>query len=111
MRPVPTGWKPVPRHAHREGSMSSRAPLGLDDVRRAWEARDPALVRLAVALAEQPDPPPAAPPREGAMTFDRFIAEVRTKAFHKKPAPEQAHIRVEALKAIESPTAEVPLTD
>ena len=45
------------------------------------------------------------------MTFQRFIAEIRSKAFHKKPRPEQAHYRVEQLKALESPTAEVPLSD
>ena len=92
----------------------STTTLRLDDVRRAWEARDPELVRLVGMLAEQPDQSPAeaaAPAREGAMTFDRFIAAVRTKAFHKKPADEQAHYRIETLKALESPAAEVPLPD
>ena len=92
--------------------MAATTQVRLDDVRRAWEARDPDLVRLVGMLAEQPDRDPQAPPvRQGAPTFDRFLAEIRTKAFHKKPADEQAHYRIEQLKALESPTAEVPLSD
>lgn len=86
-------------------------PLRLEDVRRAWAARDPEAVRLIALLAGQGDDPTATPPREGAMTFDRFLATIRSKAFHKKPAAEQAHVRIEGFKALESPTAEVPLPD
>jgi hypothetical protein len=85
--------------------------IRLTDVQRAWEARDPELVRLVCTLAEQRDKPPDPPPRDGAPTFDRFILDIRAKAFHKRPADEQRHFRVEALKALESPGAEVPLPD
>jgi hypothetical protein len=86
-------------------------PLRLDDIRRAWEAKDPALVDLVVRLAEQPDEPPKTPIRQGALTFDRFLREIQSPSFHRKPRAEQAHYRVEQLKALESPTAEVPLPD
>ena len=36
-------------------------PLQLQDIRRAWEARDPDLVRLIEQLAEQPEPKPDTP--------------------------------------------------
>jgi hypothetical protein len=85
--------------------------LHLDDVRRAWEARDPELVRLIEALAEQPDEKPETPLREGALTFDKFLREIQSPAFHRKSRDEQAHYRVETLKALEAPNAEVPLPD
>jgi hypothetical protein len=86
-------------------------PLRLDDLRRAWEARDPEVVGLVVALAIQPDQPPETPIREGAPTFARFLSEIRGWSFRRKPRSEQAHYRIEQLKALESPTAEVPLPD
>jgi hypothetical protein len=85
--------------------------LHLEDIRRAWEARDPDLVRLVEALAQQPDEQPHTPIREGAPTFDKFLTEIRSKAFHRKPRAEQSHYRIEQLKALEAPTAEVPLPD
>jgi hypothetical protein len=42
----------------------------LQDIRCAWEARDPDLVRLIEQLAEQPKPD--TPIREGALTFRKF---------------------------------------
>ena len=51
------------------------ATLTLDDVRRAWDTRDPELPRLIAQLAEQPDPEPDKPVREGAPTFDQFLYE------------------------------------
>ncbi len=86
-------------------------PVRLSDLRLAWEARDPELVPLLDALARQPDEPPAVPVRDGALTFDRFLAEIRSPAFRHKPAPEQAHFRVTRLAALEAPDAEVPLAD
>ena len=85
--------------------------LRLEDVRRAWESSDPELGRLVVQLAVQPDEKPETPPREGAPTFARFLAELHSPAFAKKPPEEQKHFRIEQLKALESPTAEVPLPD
>jgi hypothetical protein len=86
-------------------------PLRLSDLQHAWEARDPELVRLIQALAEQPDQPPQAPIREGAPTFERFLAEVRRWAFRKKTREEQVHYRVTQLAALEAPNAEVPLPE
>ena len=87
------------------------ATLTLDDVRRAWDTRDPELPRLIAQLAEQPDPVPEKPIREGAPTFDQFLYEIRTPQFRKKPKDEQAHVRVERMKVLEAPDAEVPLPD
>ncbi len=89
--------------------MTSR--LRLDDVRRAWESRDPELTRLVVELAGEPDENPTTPPREGAPTFAKFLAELHSQAFARKPADERKHHRIEQMKALESPTAEVPLPD
>ena len=77
--------------------------IRLDDVRRAWEARDPELVGLVEALADQDDEPPKAPIREGAPTFAKLLAEIRSLPFRRKPLEEQAHYRVEQLKALEVP--------
>jgi hypothetical protein len=85
--------------------------LKLDDLRRAWQARDPELVRLIESLAEQPDEPPETPVREGAPTFDRFLADIRSPAFRRLSHEEQAQQRIERLKALEAPDAEVPLPD
>ncbi|WP_315852025.1 BRCT domain-containing protein [Tautonia rosea] len=83
----------------------------IDDVRRAWEARDPILVDLIVALASEPDPEPEAPLREGAPTFDRVLADTQTKAFRKKSLDQQRIERIERFAAVEAPDAEVPLPD
>jgi hypothetical protein len=85
--------------------------LKLDDLRRAWEARDPEIVRLIESLAEQPDEPPETPVREGAPTFDCFLADIRSPAFRRLSHEEQAQQRIERLKALEAPDAEVPLPD
>jgi hypothetical protein len=89
--------------------------LTLDDVRRAFAARDSDLADRIVALADQPDPQPGAPStppvREGAPTLAAFTAEVRSYAFARKKAEERAHYRVEAMKALEAPGAEVPLPE
>jgi hypothetical protein len=89
--------------------MSTR--LRLEDLRQAWEARDPDLVSLIESLATQPDEQPATPVRQGAPTFARFLSEIRTPAFRRKPHEEQAHLRREQLRALEAPDAEVPLND
>src|SRR5206468_2175381 len=85
--------------------------LQLDDIRRAWEARDPELVKYVELLATQPDRQPEQPIREGAMTFARFLREINSYNFRKKTPEEQMHWRVEQLKALEAPDAEVPLSD
>lgn len=87
--------------------------LTLDDVRRALAAQDADLADLVVALAEQPDPQPGsgAPVRDGAPTFAGYIAEVRGYAMARKKPEERAHYRVETMKALEAPGAEVALPD
>ena len=58
--------------------------LDLDDIRRAWEARDPELVQYIALLATQPDKQPATPIREGALTFAKFLREINSYQFRKK---------------------------
>lgn len=87
------------------------AQLGLDDVRRAWDTRDPELVETIRKLTQQVPPEPESPHREGALTFEKFLQEIFSPAFRKKPPEEQAHYRLETLKALESADAEVPLSD
>lgn len=85
--------------------------LTLTDLRRAWDTRDPELPGLIARIAVQPDPTPETPVRDGAPTFDKFLQEIRGYPFRKKSKEEQGHIRVERLKALEAPDAEVPLPD
>ena len=89
--------------------------LSLEDVRRAWEAKDGDLADLVITLASLPDPTPGEgqpAPREGAPTFASFAAEVRSEAFRKRKKPEErAHYRIEGMKALEAPDAEVALPD
>src|SRR5262249_54088766 len=87
------------------------AMLSLKDLRLALEAQDPELVRLIEALAVQPDEPPATPVREGVPTFDQFLADIRSWPFRRKSREEQAHYRIEQMKALEAPDAEAPLPD
>jgi hypothetical protein len=87
------------------------AVLTLDDVRKAWDARDPRLIKLIEELCKQPVPRPETPIRQGALTFDKFLSSLRDWKYRQKSREEQAHYRIETLKALESPTAEVPLAD
>ena len=57
------------------------ATLRLDDLRRAWECRDPELVADVAQLAEQPDPVPDQPVREGAPTWDEFLRTIKSPSF------------------------------
>ncbi|MEK6237592.1 MAG: hypothetical protein N2C14_23035, partial [Planctomycetales bacterium] len=85
------------------------AHLTLDDLRRADESQDPDLVKLLAQLAEQPDEEHKPPLPEGALTFDTYLARIRDKKFRAKPLEEQAQWRIEIMKALEAPDAEVPL--
>src|SRR5438132_168658 len=85
--------------------------LKLDDLRQAWNNRDPRLIRLIELLCNQSDPTPETPIRKGALTFDTFLNELKQPRFRRKTKEEQGHYRVETLKALEAPTAEVPLPD
>ena len=85
--------------------------LTLDDVRRAWDARDPELVKYIEVLTDQPDPQPATPIRQGALTFQKFLNEIHRSSFRTKPDEDQMRYRIETMKALEAPSAEVPLPD
>ena len=87
------------------------AVLTLDDVRKAWDARDPRLITLLEQLCNQPIPDPETPIREGALTFDKFLSGLRDWRYRQKSKDEQAHYRIETLKALEDPKTEVPLAD
>ena len=87
------------------------ATLTLDDVRKAWDARDPRLIKLLEQLVNQPVPRPTTPVRNEALTFDKFLAHLKGYHYRKRSREEQAHYRVETLKALEAPDAEVPLAD
>src|SRR5262245_44338820 len=87
------------------------AVLTLDDVRKAWDARDLRLITLLEQLFNQPIPSPDKPIRDGALTFDKFLSSLKDWRFRQKTREEQAHYRVETLKALEAPNAEVPLAD
>src|SRR5262249_34931935 len=41
----------------------------------------------------------------------KFLQTIQSRIFHRKPAEEQAHYRVETMKALEAPNAEVPLPE
>ena len=85
--------------------------LRLLDVRRAWDSRDPDLAALVGTLAGQADEAPETAIRDGALTFEKFLAEIRTGAFARKSPEEQRHYRVEQFRAIEATDAEVPAPD
>jgi hypothetical protein len=85
--------------------------LHLDDLRQAWQAHDPGLADLITAVANQSDEPTDKPAREGAPTFQRFLREIRSPSFARRSKEEQAHFRVEQIKALEAPDAEAKLSD
>ncbi len=86
-------------------------PLTLDDVQRAWDARDPDLVKYIEILSGQPDPQPKTPIRQAALTFQKFLSTIHRANFRTKPEEEQRQYRVETIKTLEAPDAEVPLPD
>ena len=86
----------------------------LDQVRAALAARDPKVVDLVVALARQSLPTrheDGTPYREGAPTFQGFVAESRRTAFRKQPKEDQGHWRRQQVAALENEAAEIPLPD
>ncbi len=87
------------------------ATLTLDDIRKAWDARDPRLIKLIEQLVQQAIPRPTTPIRKEALTFDKFLLQLKDYRFRRKTREEQAHYRIETLKALESTDAEVPLAD
>lgn len=89
--------------------MSQRSQA--EDLRRALDSHDPELVPLYLRLVSEPEEPPGHPVREGAPTFQKFLREIRSTAFHKKPRDEQQQYRIEQMRALEADNAEVPLPE
>ena len=87
------------------------ATLKLDDVRKAWDARDPDLPAILSSLVTQSDPEPETPIRPEAPTFEKFIRSLTAWDYRRKDKPAQAAFRVEQLKLLEAPDAEVPLPE
>ncbi|WP_020394991.1 BRCT domain-containing protein [Thiolinea disciformis] len=85
--------------------------LTLSDIEKAWALKDPALVDYIVALASQPDPLPDTPLRAEAPTFQKFLATIFSPNFLLKTPEEQKAWRVEQLRLLEAPDAEVPLAE
>ena len=83
--------------------------LSLDDIRRAWDARDPDLANLIVTLVAAPEPKPSTPVRAGALSFASFTAQLGTAKFRKSTPQERARYRIDTLRALEAANAEVPL--
>src|SRR5688572_31569291 len=83
--------------------------LSLDDIRRAWDSRDPDLASLIVGVASAPDPRPAQPPREGALSYAGFTAQLGTGKFKREAPQARARYRIDTMRALEAPGAEVPL--
>ena len=83
----------------------------LDDVRRAWGARDPELPSLIITLARSPDKSPDQTPRDEALTYRKFVNELRSWRFKHKAPDERARIRKERWEVLEADAAEVPLPD
>lgn len=83
--------------------------LSLDDIRRAWDARDPDLASLIVTLAGAADPRPAQPPREGALSFASFTAHLTSFKYRRDAPQARARYRIDTMRALEAPKAEVPL--
>ncbi len=83
--------------------------LSLDDIRRAWDARDPDLASLIVTLATASDPRPTTPPREGALTLASFTAHVASPRFKRESPPARARYRIDMMRALEAAGAESPL--
>lgn len=89
--------------------MDSTAALAA--VKRALEVRDPELPVLLNALLNAPERPAAVPPRDGALTFNRLLTELRSYEYQKKKPAERAAIRQARMAALEAPDAEVPLPE
>ncbi|MEZ6127906.1 MAG: BRCT domain-containing protein [Planctomycetaceae bacterium] len=85
--------------------------IDLKSVHRAFETRDPDVAELLRILNQQAERPPKVPVRDGAMTFEKFIAEIQSPAFRKRPQDEQERYRRDQIAALESDDAEVPLSD
>jgi len=99
-----TSRAPVMRHT----AVSTR--LRLDDVRRAWESRDPELTRLVGELAGQDDETPGTPRARGADVREVPGRDPRP-VLRAQAAGGAGALPNRAAQGARSPTAEVPLPD
>jgi len=83
--------------------------LSLDDIRRAWDSRDPDLASLIIGVATASDPRPAQPPRDGALSFASFTTQLSNHKFKREAPQVRARYRIDTMRALEAPGAEVPL--
>ncbi|HEY8376972.1 MAG TPA: hypothetical protein VIK91_10810 [Nannocystis sp.] len=83
--------------------------LSLDDIRRAWDSRDPELSTLIVDLATAADPRPDKPPREGALTYAGFVQHLGSWKYTRSKPQDRARYRIDSFRALEAEGAEVPL--
>lgn len=83
--------------------------ITLDDVRRAWEARDPGLADLMTALATSRDPQVAT--RSDALTWQKAKRRHQGYAFQRLDLEERRQQRVADWRTLEADDAEVPLPD
>lgn len=83
--------------------------LSLDDVRRAWSARDPELANLLIALCAASDERLKTPVPEGAPTYQSFTREFRGWRFKRKSPQERARYRIDTMRALEAQQESVPM--
>lgn len=86
------------------------ATTSLDDIRRAWESRDPELPRMIVALANASDPH-SQTRKDGALDFNEYLRTTRSWRFRRKPIKDQVHYRIERMKELEAQDPDIPLPD
>lgn len=83
-------------------------------IRKALDAQDPEAAKLIVLLANEQLPwknEDGTPYRDGALTFQKFLGEMRSPKVRKLPKTEQADWRKTQIAALEAPDAEIPLAD
>ena len=83
--------------------------ITLDDIRRAWHARDPALAQFMVALVNQSIPQGAV--RRDALTWRNVVHGQRDYAFRRLDLEQRRQKRLADWRALESDDAEEPLPD
>lgn len=83
--------------------------ITLDDVTRAWQARDPALAELMSTLATQAEPKREV--RQDALTWQAVRQKHHSGAFLALAPEVRAQQRKADWQALEAPDAEVPLPD
>ena len=87
--------------------------LKLEDIRRAWECRDPELATYIAQLTDQADQPPEQPIREGAPTWDDFLRlafdEIRLAGASEPQVTRKLCAALADLKSVAPPDRQGPL--